>query len=99
MESGAVQNLDFGTNFADLAVKDQYGRVIDMTNQDTTTAGATYYYVLATAPTGSSVTVNPNANKAYGDMNIQLLATGATGSGSTTVTYTVMKHVNGTAMH
>ena len=38
MESGAVQNLDFGANFADLAVKDQYGRVMDMTNQDTTTA-------------------------------------------------------------
>ena len=29
-------------------------------------------------------------------MNIQLEATGAAGSGSTTVTYTVMKHVNGT---
>ena len=67
-----------------------------MTNQDTTTAGEAYYYVLATAPTGSSVTVNPNANKAYDAMNIQLQATGAAGSGSTTVTYTVMKHVNGT---
>ena len=96
MESGAVQNLDFGTNFADLAVKDQYGRVMDMTNQDTTTAGDVYYYVLATAPAGSSVTVNPNANKAYDAMNIQLVASGAAGSGSTTVTYTVMKHVNGT---
>jgi putative cell wall-binding protein len=96
MESGAVQNLDFGTNFADLAVKDQYGRAMDMTNQDTTTPGKAYYYVLASAPAGSSVTVNPNANKAYGAMNIQLQATGAQGSGSTTVTYTVMKHVNGT---
>jgi hypothetical protein len=97
MESGAVQNLDFGTNFSDLAVKDQYGRVMDMTNQDTATPGATYYYVLASAPSGASVTVNPNANKAYGAMNIQLEATGAPGSGATTVTYTVMKHVNGTA--
>jgi putative cell wall-binding protein len=95
MESGAVQNLDFGDNFSDLAVKDQYGRVMDMSNQDTATPGKISYYVEASAPAGSSVTVNPNANKAYNAMNIQLQATGAPGSGSTTVTYTVMQHVNG----
>jgi hypothetical protein len=96
MESGAIENLDFGDNFSDLAVKDQYGRVMDMSNQDTLTPGKTSYYVEASAPAGSSITVNPNSNKAYNAMNIQLEATGAEGSGSTTVTYTVMQHVNGT---
>jgi hypothetical protein len=92
LQKGAVENLDFGYNFADLAVKDQYGRAMDMTNQDTVTPGATWYSIVASATSGSTVTINPNANEAYGHKNIQLIA-GNT-SGSTTVTYKVMKHIN-----
>ncbi|MFL0194362.1 cell wall-binding repeat-containing protein [Clostridium sp. WILCCON 0269] len=93
MESGAVQNIDFGDNFGGLAIKDQFGRQmnsgsIDMSNQDTT---GDYYYVKASAPSSSSVTVV--SDKAYNARNIQLKATGAQGSGSTTVTYTAMQHV------
>jgi len=93
MEAGAVQNLDFGCNFADLAIKDQYGRVMDMSNQDTTTSGKVSYYVQATATSGNSVSVV--SDKAYNAMNIQLKATGGQGTGSTTVTYKVMQHING----
>jgi hypothetical protein len=66
-----------------------------MTNQDTATPGKASYYVLATAPAGSSVTVNPNANIAYGERSIQLIASNVQGSGSTTVTFTAMEHING----
>jgi len=93
MEAGAIQNLDFGCNFSDLAIKDQYGRVMDMSNQDTLTAGKASYYVQAAATSGNSVSVV--SDKAYNAMNIQLKATGAQGSGSTTITYTVMQHING----
>jgi len=92
METGAYQNLDFGDNFGGLTVDDQYGRAMDMTDQS---SASSYYYVKATyvapaAPAVPSVTIENG--KAFGDENIQLEATGASGSGSTTLQYTVWYH-------
>jgi hypothetical protein len=89
MQSGAVQNLDFGANFGDLAIKDQFGRTMDMTDQS---LSDDYYFVAASAPEDASVTVE-GSGQAYDNNNIQLKATGLVGSGTTDVTYTVMKHI------
>ncbi|WML36731.1 cell wall-binding repeat-containing protein [Clostridium sp. OS1-26] len=90
MESGAVQNLDFGANFSDLTMKDQYGRVFDMSNQDT---NKDYYYVKAVSSNTGAVRVNQDI--AYNARNIQIQAVGGPKSGSSTVTYTVYKATGG----
>jgi len=87
MESGAVQNIGFGCNFGGLAINDQYGRAMDITNQDITQS---YYYVKAVSSIPASVAIN--SDTAFDGLNIQLAAVGAAGAGSSTVTYTVYKH-------
>ncbi|AFM40151.1 cell wall-binding protein [Desulfosporosinus acidiphilus SJ4] len=54
MQEGANERLDFGENYGGLAVKDQYGRTMDMTGL---TGNAGNYEVVATT-TGSALSLN-----------------------------------------
>ena len=51
-QAGATLPLDFGYNKGGLAVNDQFGRAIDLTNQDTT--AATHYEAIASVTNGGA---------------------------------------------
>ena len=92
MQSGSFQTVDFGYSYGGLTVKDQYGRVIDMT-------GAPGSYQVQATVTVSSPTLTlsstagaPGTNPAaYGNNGIRI---GANMPGTGTVTFRLIDTAN-----
>jgi hypothetical protein len=96
-QSGATLGVDFGYNNGGLTLQDQYGRAIDVTDQDTTS----YPYYKAVVKSSNSAVIGLNAYNAdtkvkgalnpasvdvYGDNEVDLTAGTA---GTATVTYEI----------
>lgn len=86
MQKGASQWLDTGWYYGGVSLNDQYGRKIDLLNQDIT---KDYYKIVPTVTSGnSSLTVSGSI---YAKNQIELDATST--PGTATVLYKVVKHV------
>ncbi|WP_425806364.1 cell wall-binding repeat-containing protein [Desulfitobacterium sp. Sab5] len=88
MEAGAVQKVDFGFDKGGLSVKDQYGRLFDMSDN------ANGYQVKVESSDTAVVNYVSGHQYAYEGQQIQLQA-GAT-TGTATVKFTLIKTSDGT---
>lgn len=100
MQSGASQSVDFGYNWGGFSVKDQYGRVFDMTGKSSSAAVGTtpaYNYEVYATPSGDVSVSGTDKSKAatvsgtplaYGANGIKITANDVhTTGGSGTVTF------------
>lgn len=79
MQMGATQGIDFGSSYGGLAVKDQYGRTVDMSGAPGS------YRVTATAvanTTAGAISIDPAKTTAYKGNAIVINAGNVVGTGS-----------------
>jgi len=89
MQAGSSQGIDSGYDVGGIAVNDQFGRAIDLANQETVGNNLTYYTVKATSLTPSVLTVAGDSVNPITFSNRNKVTLSAIATGSATVNYEV----------